>query len=268
MSRFLAEMAEGSRRRLVEAKRSHPMAAQEAAARARSGPRSLCGFGAIFDLIAEIKPRSPALDPLPERDPLRQAEEYVSGGAAMLSVLTEPDVFGGSLRLLEALAERSPIPVMRKDFLVDPYQVYEARVAGADGVLLIRRLLDDVRLAEMLEVVAGLGMFALLEAFDGEDLDRLGHALDGDHILLGINCRDLDTLQVDRDRHRLLAHGIRPGTTTVAESGVSRPEDAEALARLGYRGVLVGTALMKAAQPAGLVADVIAAGRRARSVVR
>lgn len=268
MSRFLAEMAEGSRLRLVEAKRSRPLAALEEAARARSDPLSLSGFGAVFDLIAEIKPRSPALDPLPERDPLRQAEEYVSGGAAMLSVLTEPVVFGGSLRLLEAVVEGSPIPVMRKDFLVDPYQVYEARVAGADGVLLIGRLLDDVRLAEMLDVVAGLGMFALLEAFDGDDLDRLGHALDADHLLLGINCRDLDTLQVDPERHRLLAHGIPPGTTTVAESAVTRPEDAKALARLGYRGVLVGTALMKAPHPAGLVADLIAAGRQARSVVR
>jgi indole-3-glycerol phosphate synthase len=267
MSRFLAEMAQGSRRRLAEAKRSRPLAALEETAQARPDPRSLSGFGAVFDLIAEIKPRSPALGPLPVRDPLRQAEEYASGGAAMLSVLTEPLAFDGSLRLLEAVAERSPIPVLRKDFLVDPYQVYEARAAGADGVLLIGRLLHDSLLAEMLEMVAGLGMFALVEAFDADDLDRLVPAPGADHLLLGINCRDLDTLQVDPERHRRLARRIPPDTTTVAESAVNRPEDAEALARLGYRGVLVGTALMKAPHPAGLVADLIEAGRRARSVV-
>lgn len=266
MSRFLARMAAGSRRRAGEAVRSRPLAVLVEAARSRPAPRRLSGFGATFDVVAEIKPRSPAVGALPLRQPHRQVEEYQGGGAAMLSVLTEPEAFGGSLELLESVASSASVPVMRKDFLVDPYQVYEARAAGADGVLLIGRLLDDRLLDEMLGAVAELGMFALLEGFDGDDMDRLAPFAVADRSLLGVNCRDLDTLRIVPARHEELASLIPPGAPTVAESAVGSPDDADRLARLGYRAVLVGTALMESPRPGDLVAALAEAGRRVVAV--
>lgn len=266
MSRFLAEMEAGSRRRLEDARRIRPFPLVEEEAGARLPARSLAGFGARFDLIAEIKPRSPARGRLPDRDPVAQAEQYLAGGAAMLSVLTEPDVFGGSLPLLERVSGFASLPVMRKDFLVDPYQVYEARAAGADGVLLVGRLLDDASLGLMLAAVRELDMFALLEAFHGDELDRLA-AAPGAH-LLGVNCRDLDTLRVEPDRHGALAGKLPIGRVTVAESGAARPEDTARLAGMGYGAVLVGTALMEADEPSALVAALVEAGRGVGAVTR
>lgn len=260
MSSFLAEMAEGSRRRArPAASRMETLRAQVAGL---SPPRPISGFGEQFDLIAEIKPRSPAVGRLPERDPVAQAQAYVAGGAAVLSVLTEPEAFGGSIEMLEQVAARSTVPVMAKDFLVHPAQVYQARAAGADGVLLIGRLLDGGLLEEMVGTVAELGMFPLLEAFDESDLDRLLPVSGGGTTLLGVNCRDLDTLEVVPQRHLQLLEMIPAGLLTVAESGVSVPERAQILSEWGYRGVLVGSALMQSGHPVQLVRGLLEAGRR------
>jgi len=218
-----------------------------------------------FDLIAEVKLQAPSAGVLrAPTDPLAavvaQAQAYAAGGAAAISVLTEPDRFGGSLDHLRVIAQAVPVPVMRKDFLVDPVQVHEARSAGASGVLLILAMLDDAALQGCLEAAGVSGMFVLLEAFDGPELDRAGRFL-GPDVLVGLNCRDLRSLAVEPGRLTDLAPRFPAGAVRVAESGLETPSDAARLAACGYDLALVGTALMRSADPASAVAEFVAAGR-------
>jgi indole-3-glycerol phosphate synthase len=225
-------------------------------------PRRLGSFGEVFDVIAEIKPRSPAEGELGYDGLMDRLIEYERGGAAMISVLTEPDAFSGSLELLSDAAGQASVPVLRKDFLVDPYQVFEARAAGADGVLLIVRMLDHEALAAMLTAVADTGMFAIVEAFDQRDLVRaIGALAVGGNLLVGVNGRDLTTLEVDRSIHAELAKSVTAGRPAVAESGLLREDDIRAVAGLGYRAALVGSALMRANDPRHAVEAMVAAGR-------
>jgi indole-3-glycerol phosphate synthase len=224
-----------------------------------------------FDVIAEIKDRSPAEGDLaaPNSDRRARARLYADGGAAAISVLTEPTRFAGSLdHLADVVAAVPEVPVMRKDFLVDPVQVDEARAAGASGVLLIATMLDDALLRRMLDTAFAHGMFVLLESFDREDLRRVellcgedayaGASADG-RLLVGVNTRNLRTLEVDNARLARLAPSL-PAVRCVAESGLVTADDAARVASLGYRLALVGTALMRSEDPAGLVAAMRAAG--------
>jgi indole-3-glycerol phosphate synthase len=229
-----------------------------------------------FDLIAEIKDRSPSEGLLAgdTADRAARAIEYVHGGAAAISVLTEPSRFGGELWHLRAVADAVAglaVPVMRKDFLVDPLQITEARAAGASGVLLIAAMLSDAQLTAMLERADELSMFVLLEAFDEQDLRRSSKLLAQEkhaaqaanrRLLIGVNTRDLRTLAVDPDRLAKLAPLLPPDVDCVAESGLRSADDAALAGKLGYRVALVGTALMKSADPAALVRDLLEAGRR------
>ena len=225
-----------------------------------------------FGVIAEIKRRSPAegpLDPAAEIGTsylISRAQAYAAGGAAAISVLTEPSRFEGELAHLEDVAAALPdTPVMRKDFLVDPVQVLEARKAGASGVLLIAAMLDDAKLRTMLDCAWEYGMFVLLESFDEEDLRRSAPFLDGaGQLLIGVNTRNLRTLEVDADRLRNLAPKL-PEAICVAESGLHEPEDAARVARWGYSMALVGTALMRSDDPTELVAGMTSAGAAACS---
>lgn len=225
-----------------------------------------------FGVIAEIKRRSPAegpLDPAAEIGTsylISRAQAYAAGGAAAISVLTEPSRFDGELAHLEDVAAALPdTPVMRKDFLVDPVQVLEARKAGASGVLLIAAMLDDAKLRTMLDCAWEHGMFVLLESFDEEDLRRSAPFLDGGgQLLIGVNTRNLRTLEVDADRLRNLAPKL-PEAICVAESGLHEPEDAARVARWGYSMALVGTALMRSDDPTELVAGMTSAGAAACS---
>lgn len=224
-----------------------------------------------FDIIAEIKGRSPAEGALAgdDLDRIGQAQQYVAGGAAAISVLTEPSRFDGALEHLEDVAAAVPdAPVMRKDFLVEPVQVLEARKAGASGVLLITAMLSDAKLRAMLDAAFELGMFVLLEAFDENDLARSKVLLESpaDHdraaagkLLVGVNTRNLRTLEVDSARLERLAP-LLPDAPCVAESGLKTADDAAAVAVWGYRLALVGSALMRSEDPAGLVRDMRAAG--------
>ena len=233
-------------------------------------PLALQGFG----VIAEIKERSPVAGDLrlPGNDRVTQARRYVEGGAAAISVLTEPTRFDGDLAHLEAVVAAAPgTPVMRKDFLVDPVQVSEARKAGASGVLLIAAMLTDRRLREMLDRAWEHELFVLLECFDKDDLARASRLLDNradgersetGQLLVGVNTRNLRTLEVDAERLRRLAPAL-PAATCVAESGLHEPEDAARVAGWGYRMALVGTALMQSNDPTALVAAMRAAGTRA-----
>jgi indole-3-glycerol phosphate synthase len=184
-------------------------------------------------------------------------------------VLTEPARFDGRLEhLAEAAALLRPlgVPAMRKDFLVDSYQLYEARVNGASGALLIVRMLSPALLDQMLDLAAELGLFVLLEAFDGDDL-AIATELAGSRagrrgqVLMGLNCRDLQSLQIDFMRFAELRGKMPAAWPPVAESGVQSPADAASVAALGYRLALVGTSLMRRVDPRAAVAELLAAGR-------
>mgnify|MGYP001812608593 FL=1 len=268
MSDFLATMAQSSAER---AARAGPIGAAQL-----DKPVVPLQLGA-FDVIAEIKDRSPAEGGLTAQGVGRatRARQYAEGGAAAISVLTEPSRFDGSLDHLEEVAAAVPdTPVMRKDFLVDPVQVLEARRAGASGVLLIAAMLDDGQLRSMLDCAAEHGLFVLLESFDEEDLTRssrlLDNPVDREHadagqLLFGVNTRNLRTLHVDPGRLARLAPAL-PAGRCVAESGLHSEADAANVAGLGYRMALVGTALMRSEDPAGLVAAMRAAGTAGISV--
>jgi len=224
-----------------------------------------------FDVIAEIKDRSPAEGDLSSSTSDRgaRAMSYAAGGAAAISVLTEPSRFDGDLQHLEEVVAAVPdTPVMRKDFLVEPVQILEARKAGASGVLLITTMLSDTKLREMLNCAWDHGLFVLLESFDEEDLRRSSALLDNavdcerakrGQLLVGVNTRNLRTLEVDSDRLKNLAPML-PEARCVAESGLLIPEDAARVATWGYRMALVGTALMRSDDPAALVAAMRDAG--------
>jgi indole-3-glycerol phosphate synthase len=267
MADFLDIMAGASKARVSQAKQREPESALLRRALDRADPPTLQLHPGRFDLIAEVKRHAPSAGALVDaNDPdlaARQADAYVRGGVAAVSVLTEPDQFLGTLADVTSASGAVPVPVLRKDFLVDPYQVVEARAAGAGGVLLIVRMLDGARLGELLDAANTMRLFVLLEAFDEDDLARAADmVVDGaDNVLLGLNTRDLATLQVDSDRLERLYHAFPEHTPRVAESGLESVEDIRRAARLGYQLALVGSALMRAAEPTKLVETMIRAGR-------
>ncbi len=263
MSDFLQTMAAGSAERAAAAP-SHFSSADF------DKPLVPLGLG-DFDVIAEIKDRSPVEGALRTKTQSRvkQATSYAAGGAAAISVLTEPSRFDGDLAHLEEVVAAVPgTPVMRKDFLVEPVQLHEARKAGASGVLLIAALLSNSKLREMLDVAWQHGMFVLLESFDEDDLARSSKLMENaddceraesGQLLFGVNTRNLRTLEVDNDRLRKLA-ALLPDARCVAESGLRVADDAATVAGYGYRLALVGTALMRSDDPAALVAAMRNAG--------
>jgi indole-3-glycerol phosphate synthase len=271
MSGFLTEMAKSALGRVIEAKTQISEADLWARAQESPLPPQLKLSEAGFDVIAELKLKSPVLGHFGAASDDLEARvmQYAEGGAAAVSVLTEPTRFDGSMEHLErsakALAAHA-VPAMRKDFLFDPYQVVEARVAGAGGVLVILRMIDRRRIIELLDCAAMLKLFVLLEGFEEDDLalgaeivaERKAH---DEKLLLGINARNLDTLQVVPDRLTGLASKLAAGVPHVAESGVGTPDDAAALARAGYQMALVGTALMSTPNPRGLIAEMRKAAR-------
>lgn len=270
MTGFLDDMARSSAIRVAAAKLREPRAELER--RAAEAPRgaALRLSPAGFDVIAELKLRSPAAGQLGDvaDDWLGRVEAYARGGAAAVSVLTEPSRFDGSLEhLRRAVTALTPlgVPAMRKDFLVDPYQVLEARAAGAGGILVIVRMLPRERLADLMDAAADHDLFVLLEAFDAADLavarDLLGRSRAD--VLLGVNCRDLQTLAVVPQRFAALAPQLPPEAACVAESGVATPADARTMRQLGYRLALIGTALMSRADPAALLSEILSAARTA-----
>jgi indole-3-glycerol phosphate synthase len=265
---FLERMAEASRARVRAARAAESEAKLERRALAAPKPPPLALDR--FDVIAELKLRSPAAGGLAANDFDRgaQLDGYARGGAAAVSVLTEPTEFHGDLTHLADAATRlrpRQMPAMRKDFLTDPYQVLEARAAGASGVLVIVTMLDDATVRALVDCARRCGLFVLLEAFDRADLERLRAfdeaVTDGPALLAGVNCRDLRDLAVRFDRFAELAPHLPRHLAAVAESGIGTADDVRAVAAAGYRLVLVGSALMRAADPAAALAELIAVGR-------
>jgi len=209
-------------------------------------------------VIAEVKRRSPSAGSLAAiSDPAHLASEYQAGGARMISVLTEERRFGGSLDDLDAVRLAVQIPVLRKDFVLSPYQVHEARAHGADVVLLIVAALDQNTLIGLRERVESLGMTALVEVHTEDEASR---ALDAGARVIGINARDLRTLDVDRSTFERIAPGLPTGVLKIAESGVRGPLDLIEYAAAGADAVLVGEGLVTTSDPRHAVAELVTAG--------
>lgn len=267
MSNFLKEMALASAARVAATNVSFT-------SHALDRPAFPLRLG-TFDLIAEIKNRSPAEGQLATSEVSRveRAVKYVSGGAVAISVLTEPQRFDGQLAHLGEIVDAvstQQIPVMRKDFLVDTLQILEAKAAGASGVLLIAAILSDKQMLNMLDCAFDHGLFVLLEAFGEDDLKRaievsqrfkVREQSAQQKFLIGINTRDLRTLAVDKSRLEQYGPLLPQGVTRVAESGLLVAEDAARVNGWGYQVALVGTALMRAEDPAALIGEMLVAGR-------
>jgi len=198
-------------------------------------------------VIAEIKRASPSAGDIADVDPGATAEALERAGAASLSVLTEPRHFDGSLSDLRAARVKTGIPILRKDFLVHPAQVMEARAFGADAVLLITACLSDSELHALLQTATDLELTALVETHSEQDLER---AIASGAQVIGVNARDLESLEVDEDRALALAATIPSERTVVFESGISTRAQVERAVEAGAHAVLVGTALMRAKNPA------------------
>lgn len=209
-------------------------------------------------IIAEVKRSSPSKGALADiADPAALAAEYEKGGASAISVLTEERHFKGSLADFSAVRAKVDIPILRKDFIVTPYQIWEARAHGADLVLLIVAALEQTVLTSLIERIHSLGMTALVEAHTQEEVER---AVDAGARVIGINARNLKTLEVDRETFTRLAPSIPDGIVKIAESGVRGPHDVMDYARSGAHCVLVGEALVTDNTPRASVADLVAAG--------
>ncbi|HEY5336503.1 MAG TPA: indole-3-glycerol phosphate synthase TrpC [Mycobacteriales bacterium] len=256
----MAGILEGVRADLAVRESQVPLADLKARARAARDPRDALAVlrAPGVGVIAEVKRSSPSRGPLAcIPNPAALAADYEAGGAAAISVLTEQRRFGGSLADLAAVRCAVDCPVLRKDFIVSPYQVVEARAYGADLVLLIVAALEQPRLLGLLDRVRSLGMTALVEVHDEAELER---AVAAEARVIGINARNLATLEVDTTTFGRLAPQIPAGVVTIAESGVTGARDVRGYAVAGAHAVLVGEALVTRGDPRTAVADLVAAG--------
>ena len=247
---ILGEIVEKRLVRIEEAKKLRSIDEVRAIAEKARTPLSLqrsIGAQSGVSLIAEMKRSSPSAGSLdPDLDPAHRAGLYCDAGATAISVLTEQDYFSGSLDDLAAVsvvARGSRVPVLRKDFIVDPYQVYEARAAGADSILLIIAILDPGNYADLFTLSTSMGMDVLVEVFDAPELDL---ALQIEPRILGVNNRNLKTLETSLSVFEDLSSRIPLDRIRVAESGMKSSEDVERMGRAGANAVLVGESLMKA----------------------
>lgn len=266
----LSEIIEHKREEVARAKAATPLSELEAMVAQADPPRNL--FAAVtrhrspmhVSVIAEVKRRSPSAGLIrPEYEgegfhPEDIARRYHQGGAAAISVLTDERFFGGSLGYIERVREAVPLPVLRKDFLIDPWQLWESRAAGADAVLLIAECLNESQIVDMLILSQQLQMTALLEVHDMENLLRVRPHVGFPHsgyCLLGINNRDLATMQVDLAHSLRLADMVEDKSVLVSESGIRSRADLDRLRAAGVRIVLVGEHLMRQDDPGAALED-------------
>ncbi|MCL2093763.1 MAG: indole-3-glycerol phosphate synthase TrpC [Treponema sp.] len=252
---ILDEIAEKTRGRVEGAKKLAPPDKVQEEALALAGKDVPMGQNPVLpfegalrqeglSFICEVKKASPSKGIISEDFPwLTIAQEYEAAGAAALSVLTEPDYFLGSDLYLSEIAAAAQIPCLRKDFTVDPYQIYEAKILGAQAVLLICALLDGPTLRSYIQIARDLNLSALVEIHDQDEAES---ALAAGAGIIGINNRNLKTFQVDMEAGARLRSSIPPGVLVISESGVQGPEDTRILRDLGFDGVLIGESLMRA----------------------
>jgi len=257
----LDDILDGVREDLAERQAKTDLHALQEIASQRRSPlpaESVLREGDTVKVIAEVKRSSPSKGPLAAiADPAALAGDYESGGACVISVLTERRRFGGSLEDLASVRAAVDVPLLRKDFVISSYQVWEARAFGADAVLLLAVALEQQALVSLVERVHSLGMTALVEVHSAEEIER---AVDAGARVIGINSRDLHTLEVDRTLFARLAPRVPAGIFRVAESGVRGPHDVLDYARNGADAVLVGESLVTGKDPRAAVADLVAAG--------
>ncbi len=236
---------------------------ERAAAAAPRAPGFAAGLdGPTVGVIAELKRRSPSAGEINVSMGLAdRARLYAGAGAAAISVLTDEPSFGGSLDDLELVAGSVTVPVLRKDFILAEEQLLEARAAGASAALLIVRVLPGASLERLVRFAGEADLEVLVEVHDSAEL---GRALDSGARIVGVNCRDLDTFDLNRDRAGQLLSSVPAGHVAVAESGIRTAEDVRTAAGLGADGVLVGTALSAAADPAQLASELSGVKRRGR----
>jgi indole-3-glycerol phosphate synthase len=244
---FLTDLTTAIRHDLAERPLDLDALRREAEAAAAVRPLGPALRSRMPAVIAEIKRSSPSAGAIANPDPREQARAYTAAGASAISVLTESRHFGGSLDDLRAVRSVTDLPLLRKDFLVDTSQVVEARAAGADAVLLITACLDDDELAQMLASVSRWGMQALVETHSEQDLQR---AVAAGASIIGVNARDLETLNVDPERALSQVRRISSGTIAVMESGISTRAQVVEAVDVGASGILIGEALMRADDPA------------------
>jgi len=258
---ILDEIMTHHRERLPRVMAERPLADLRAMAAVAPPPRDFVAAVRApgVSLIAECKKASPSKGLIvPDYDPVRLARAYEKGGARAISVLTDTRHFQGALEHLRDVREAVRLPVLRKDFLFHPYQLYEARVAGADAVLLIAAVLGDNDLAELHALARRLGMAALVEVHNEAELARvlpLGPAL------VGVNNRDLQTFAVDLNTTARLRALIPPAVAVVGESGLKTPDDVAAMRGAGVDGVLIGEALARSKDVVATTRQLIAAGQ-------
>jgi indole-3-glycerol phosphate synthase len=247
---FLSRIVSHKRQEIARAKQHLPFAELEQRARTQAAPRdfrrALTG-GKNIAVIAEMKKASPSAGVLRENfDPERLAKSYSENGAAALSILTDAEFFHGHLEHLRQARAACALPILRKDFLLEPYQVIEARVCGADAILLIVAILDRSQLFELLSVAGELGMQALVETHNEAEIDR---ALLAGADIIGINNRDLQTFEVALETTERLAKLIPRSCVRVAESGITSRQDVERMAACRIDAILVGSHLMRQLDP-------------------
>jgi indole-3-glycerol phosphate synthase len=262
-SAFLSTMVRTQRARLA-ARVGERAGWERRAAAAPPAPSFAAALGGpAVAVIAEVKRRSPSAGAIRSgADAALLARSYAAAGAAAISVLTEPEHFGGSLDDLAGVAAAVSVPVLRKDFVVDPLQLCEARALGASAVLLIVRALDDAELETLAADARALGLDTLVEVHDRPELER---ALALRPTAIGVNARDLESLEMDPTRHASLLPLIPAGFPAVAESGLATRADVERVASAGADAVLAGTALAGAADPAAAVRALVGVARVART---
>jgi indole-3-glycerol phosphate synthase len=249
MKGFLQEILEEKEREVAQRKRVVPLAAILESPNFLRKPLSLSGAlrKADFGVIAELKKASPSRGVIrPDFDPMIIAGQYARGGADALSILTDEKFFQGKLEFISQARELISLPILRKDFLIDPYQVYESRGAGADAVLLIAAALDRARLHELKVLCEELGMEALVEVHNEAELDSvrgLGPSL------IGVNNRDLSSFETDIRTSFRLRPLMPPDAACVSESGIRGADDLRALRGEGFHGVLIGETLMRQPDP-------------------
>jgi indole-3-glycerol phosphate synthase len=256
----LDDILEGVRSDRAARQQLQPLERLKEAAGRAAAPRDVQAAlgGDEVSVIAEVKRASPSKGALAAiADPAALAADYEEGGARVISVLTERRRFGGSLEDLAAVREMVQVPVLRKDFVVTSYQLWEARAYGADLVLLIVAALDQNALVSLVERAESIGLVPLVEVHTAEELDR---ALEAGAKVIGVNARNLTTLEVDRGVFAALAPGIPEGIIKIAESGVRGPHDLLAYAAAGADAVLVGESLVTGKDPRSAVADLVTAG--------
>ena len=254
---FLVNMAKESHKRFQDAAGNLTERDLRSLCESMENPEPLNLPSNDFHIITEIKKQSPSMGQLAAEsfDLEQQAMRYIDGGASLLSVLTEPSRFSGGLEDLQVVADlEHSIPVMRKDFLVHPYQVSEARHYGANGVLIILAIVDEGQIRAMIQRALDHGMFVLLEAFTKKELHLATRILtmfadQSEQLLVGVNCRDLNTLEVHFSNFEKLATDLPSNTICVAESGVNNLEDLQCVIEMGFGAALIGTALMQSNKP-------------------